>query len=216
MDNIIEEINVQENNNNNADKREDADAMSVMTGSGSMDWEYNLDLDHVIKLNQIPHTYNTRLRKKLNTLIKIKPDMDYVKKYANDLIKRNFCVHVLKDEPSSLSAIPESAPASKASASATIQVNNTSPAAKEEKEPPLIADSAILEPSVAETMMDRMKATEEAQARTNEVTVTAMHGIVNAISNMSNTGKADKSFERLILKLLLEQKFTDFSEIPVS
>ena len=218
MDNIIEEINVQENNNNNADERENADAMSVMTGSDSMDWEYSLDLDHIIKLNEIPHTYNTRLRKKLNTLIKIKPDMDYVKNYAKSLIDRDYRVHVLKEEEtSSLTAIPESAPASKASASATIQVNNTSPAAKEEKEAPSVTDSATSDaPSVADTMMERMKAAEEAQARTNEVTVKAMHGIVNAISNMSNASQTDKSFERLTLKLLLEQKHTNFPEILAS
>ena len=64
--------------------------------------------------------------------------------------------------------------------------------------------------------MERMKAAEDAQARTNEVTVKAMHGIVNAISNMSNASQTDKSFERLTLKLLLEQKHTNFPEIPAS
>ena len=43
-----------------------------------------------------------------------------------------------------------------------------------------------------------------------------MHGIVNAISNMNNASKVDKGFERLKLKLLLEQKYTDFLAIPES
>ena len=77
IDNIIKEINVQENNNNDTSKKEDT--MSVMTGSGSMDWEYNLDLDHVLKLNDILATYNHRLSKKVNTLIKVKPEMDMLK-----------------------------------------------------------------------------------------------------------------------------------------
>ena len=59
MDNIIKEINVQENNNNDTSKKEDT--MSVMTGSGGMDWEYHLDLDHIQQLNEIPTTYNLHL-----------------------------------------------------------------------------------------------------------------------------------------------------------
>ena len=145
--------------------------MSVMTGSCSMDWEYHLNLDHILKFNDIKTTYNHRLCKKVNTLIKVKPDMDYVKDYANDLIERDYCIHVLNEEAintSSLLPIPESVPASKASASATLQVNNTSPAAKEERETPLIADSTISEPSVAETMMERIQIAQEAQTKTNE------------------------------------------------
>ena len=40
-----------------------------------------------------------------------------------------------------------------------------------------------------------------------------MNGIVNAFSKMSGAGKADKSFKRLTLEFLLEQKYTDFPEI---
>ena len=63
--------------------------MSVMTGSGAIDWGYHLDLDYILQLNEIPTTYNICLRKKINTLIKVKPDINYVCNYANDLIKRD-------------------------------------------------------------------------------------------------------------------------------
>ena len=85
MYNIIKEINVQENNNNDTSEKEDT--ISVMTGSGGIDWEYHLDLDHILQLNETPTTYNLCLRKKINTLIKVKPDIDYVCNYAYDLIE---------------------------------------------------------------------------------------------------------------------------------
>ena len=114
---------------------------------------------------------------------------------------------------SALLSIPKSASASKAPASATIQVTNTSPAAKEERESPSTADSAISEPSEAESMMERMQAAQEAQTKTNDVTLSAMHGIVNAILKINNASKVDISFERLTTKLLLEQKYTNFPTI---
>ena len=85
IDNIIEEIKEQENNNNEQSEKEEN--MSVMIGSGAIDWEYHLDLDHVLQLNEIPTTYILRLRKKINTLMKVKPNIDYVLNYANDLIE---------------------------------------------------------------------------------------------------------------------------------
>ena len=121
MDNIIEEINVQENNNNDTSEKEET--MSVMTGSGGMNWEYHLDLDHILQLNEIPPTYKLCLHKKIKKLIKVKSNIDYVRNYANNLIEQNYCVHILIEEStntSSLLSIPESATASKESASATI------------------------------------------------------------------------------------------------
>ena len=54
--------------------------------------------------------------------------------------------------------------------------------------------------------MERIQAGKEAQKNHNDVTVSAMQAIANAISNMNNASKVDKGFERLKLKLLLEQK----------
>ena len=110
--------------------------MLVMTGSGAIDWEYHLDLDHILQLNEIPTTYIVCLCKKINTLIKVKPDIDYVRNYANDLIKQDYRVHILKEDAtntSSLLSILESATVSKSSASATVQTGNPPPAAKEER-----------------------------------------------------------------------------------
>ena len=170
MDNIIEEINVQEKNNNDTSEKEET--MSVMTGSCSMDWKFYLDLDHILELNEIPTTYNVCLRKKINILIKVKPDIDYVCNYANDLIERDYCVHVLKEKATntlSLSSIPESATASKAFASATVQTRNSSPAAKEERNSPSIAGSTISESLAAVSMITSMKVTQEAQMNTNTI-----------------------------------------------
>ena len=62
--------------------------------------------------------------KKIVTLVKVISNLDYIINYANDQINQDYRIHVLKEEtskvPSSLSSIPESAIASKASASATI------------------------------------------------------------------------------------------------
>ena len=135
------------------------------------------------------------------------------------IIDRDYRIHVLKEDAtntSSLLSIPESAPAPKASASATIQVANPSPAAKEERESPSIADSTISESSEAVSMINSMKVAQEDQMKTNDVTLKAMHGLVDSISKMNNASKVDKSFERITTKLLLEQKYTDFSAIPES
>ena len=164
IDNIIKEINGQDSHNNEQSKKEEN--MSVITDSGAIDWVYHLDLDHVLWLNQIPTTYNVCLGKKINTLVKVKPNIDYVINYANDLIKRDYCIHVLKEEAtnsSSLSSIPESAIASKASTYATIQVANAPPAAKEERESPFIADSTVSETLEAVSMINLMKAAQDFQ-----------------------------------------------------
>ena len=149
----------------------------------------------------------------------MKPDIDYVKSYANDLIERDYRIHVLKEEAtntSSLSSIPETTTASKASASATVQTGNPSPAAKEEHDSPSIAGSVISESSDAMTMITLMKNTQEAQMETNNTTLKAMHGLVDSISKINNAIKVDKSFERMTTKLLLEQKYTNFPAIPES
>ena len=52
IDNIIEEINGQDIHNNKQSKKEEN--MSVITGSGAMDWIYHLNLDHVLQLSNTP------------------------------------------------------------------------------------------------------------------------------------------------------------------
>ena len=122
IDNIIDEINGPDIQNN--EQNEKKEGMSVITGSGALDLIYHLDLDHVLWLNDILTTYNLRLHKKVDTLVKVTSNIDYIINYANDHIDQDYCIHVLKEEasnaPSSLLLIPESAIASKASASATV------------------------------------------------------------------------------------------------
>ena len=131
--------------------------MSVITGNGALDWIYHLDLDHVLQLNDILITYNLCLRKKIDTLVKVTSNLDYIINYMNDQIDQECRIHVLKEEaskaPSFLSSIPESAIASKALASATIQVANLPPTTKEENESSSIVDSTVLENSDAILMM---------------------------------------------------------------
>ena len=111
-------------------------------------------------------------------------------------------------------SIPESATAFKTSASATVQTGNPFPAAKEEHDLPSIAGSAILESSETVSMITFMKVAQEAEIKTNNVTLKAMHGLVDSISKMNNASKVDKSFEYITTKLLLEQKYTNFPAIP--
>ena len=66
--------------------------------------------------------------------------------------------------------------------------------------------------SEVDTLMERIQAGQEAQKNHNDVTVSAMQAITNAISNINNASKVDKGFERLKLKLLLEQKYTNFRQ----
>ena len=65
-------------------------------------------------------------------------------------------------------------------------------------------------------MMNSIQAAQEAQMRTNDVNVKAMHALVDCMSKMNNADKVDKSFERITIKILLEQKYTDFPAIPES
>ena len=65
-------------------------------------------------------------------------------------------------------------------------------------------------------MTKKMQAAQESQTKTNEVTLSAMHGLVNTILAMNNASKVDKFFGRLTTKLLLEQKYTNFPAIPES
>ena len=132
----------------------------------------------------------------------------------NDLIERDYRVNVLKEEATNTSfllSIPESATASKASASATVQTGNPSPAAKEEHDSPSIAGSAISESSDAMTMITSMKNAQEAQMETNNITLKAMHGLVDSMSKMNNATKVDKSFERMSTKPLSRTKVYQFS-----
>ena len=105
----------------------------VITG-GALDCIYHLDLDHVLQLNDIPTTYNLHLCKKTDTLVKVTSHINYVINYSNDHIDQDYCIHVLKEEatntPSSLLLIQESAIASKALASTTVQVANFPPTAR--------------------------------------------------------------------------------------
>ena len=113
IDNIIKEINKPDTCNSEQSEKEDC--MLVMTGSGTMDWIYILDLDHVLQLNEIMTTYNLCLRKKVDTLVKVTSNIDYIMNYTNDHIKIEYCIHVLKEEAtntSPLSSILESTIAS--------------------------------------------------------------------------------------------------------
>ena len=65
-------------------------------------------------------------------------------------------------------------------------------------------------------MITSMKVAQEAQMKTNNITLKAIHGLVDSISKINNASKVDKSFERMTTKLLLEQKYTDFPAIPES
>ena len=90
--------------------------MLVMTGNGTMDWIYHLDLDHVLQLNELPVNCNLCVCKKVDTLIKVTSNIDYIVNYVSDHIKSEYRIHVLKEEAtntSSLSSIPESTIASK-------------------------------------------------------------------------------------------------------
>ena len=128
-----------------------------MTGSApaNMNWIYHLDLDHVLQLNEIPPTYNSQLRKKINTLVKVVSDVEYIVAYANDHIEREYHIHVLKEEAntSSLSSIPKSAPVS---ATATIHVANPPPIL-EERDSPSVMDSSMSENSEAASLLESKK-----------------------------------------------------------
>ena len=199
IDNIMEEINEQENDND--EESEQKETMSVITGNGLINWECHLDLEHMVMFFELPHTYSTRLCKKMNTLVKIKPTIEYVINFAHSIIERDYRAHVLKEDAtntSSLSPIPESAPASEAFASAPIQITDTSPAAKKEKKMRSTTDSTAGSTLLkVDTLMERIQAGQEAQKNHNDVTVSAMQAIANAISNMNNASKVDKGFERL-------------------
>ena len=110
--------------------------MLVVTGNGTLDWVYHLNIDHVLQLNDFATTYNLCVQKKIDTLVKVLSNINYIVNYANDHIETAYRVHALKKEAtntSSLSSIPESAITSKTSASTTVQVGNHTPAVSKEK-----------------------------------------------------------------------------------
>ena len=130
-----------------------------------MDWIYHLDLDHVLMLNEISTTYYLWLYKKIDILVKVVTDIEYIRGYANDHIEREYCVHVLKEEvitpsssPTFLQSIPKSASTSLASVSATATV----PTPSIIEDPASIADSSEMEYLVAALLSETMKTSQEA------------------------------------------------------
>ena len=214
IDNIIEEINEPDTMNNEQNERENG--MSVVIGNGTLDGVYHLNLGHVLQLNNLPTTYNLRVRKKINTLVKVTSDINYIVNYANDHIKTAYLVHIFKEEvfnTLSLSLIPVSAIASQISASVTINVANPTPTLSEERDLPSMEGSVISKNSEAVSFMELLKVAQEAQKETNDINTKSLHALMDSISKMNNAAKVDKSFKRITTKMLLEQKYTDFSAI---
>ena len=158
--------------------------MLVITSNSTIDLIYHLDLDHVLQLNELPATYNLCVRKKLDTSVKVTSDINYVINQANDHIDRDYHIHVLKEEatntPSSLLLIPESAIASEASASATVQVANPPPTTEEERESPSIVDSTISTNSEAVLLMEEIQVAQESQMKTNDINTKVLHALMDS------------------------------------
>ena len=144
-------------NNDKQSKKEDS--MLVITGNGTIDWIYYLDLDYIVQPNEIPDTYNRCVRKKVNRLLKVTSDINYIVTYVNNHIKRAYHVHVLKEEAtntSSLSSIRESTITFQTSESATVQVANSPLTVLEEGDSPSIVCSTVSENSEAVSLMESM------------------------------------------------------------
>ena len=177
-----------------------------MTGTiPTMDWIYHLDLNHMLQLNKIPTNCNLWLYKKIDTLVKIVSNIEYIITYINDHINREYCNYVLKEEAntSSLSSIPEFDIASQVSASATIHITNP-PTVSEERDSPFLLDSFVLENLEAASLLKSMKAAQQLQIRTNDVNTQVLYRLMDKMSETNNTNKVDKSFNCIITTILLE------------
>ena len=62
--------------------------MSIITGNYIIDWIFYLDLDYVIQLNELSDTHNRCVRKKVNALLKVISDINYILKNTNSHIKK--------------------------------------------------------------------------------------------------------------------------------
>ena len=99
----MEEINEQENDNDKESEQEET--VSVITGNGLIDWECHLDLEHMVIFFELPHTYSTRLREKMNTLVKIKPTLEFVINFAHSIIEQDYRAHVLNEDTNNTSSL---------------------------------------------------------------------------------------------------------------
>lgn len=65
--------------------------MSALTTiAPPLDWEFLLNFDHIIMLNEISTTYNNRLCQKQNTVVKLLTGVKKMTNYAFDLIEKQY------------------------------------------------------------------------------------------------------------------------------